>query len=333
MRTSAIFCALGPQDPELHRVLSPRLRVLIAAQSVLVPEVVTPENFAVLAPQLRDVEVIFATWGMWELTPDQLAALPNLKAVFYAAGTVKYFARPLLERGIVVTSSWQANAVPVAEFTLAQILLANKGYWRNVVEYRKREDYGAFRGCGNMGARVSLLGAGQIGRRVIELLRPFQLEVAVYDPFLTVKSAEQLGVEKIDSLAHAFERGQVVSNHLAAVPETFRLIRGAHLDLMPRHATFINTGRGSTVCHDELLEVLSKRSDLMALLDVTDPEPLPSSHPLRTLPNAYISSHIAGSIGDEVERMGQVAVEEFQRWTHGDTLLYAVRLEMLDRMA
>jgi phosphoglycerate dehydrogenase-like enzyme len=74
-------------------------------------------------PELRDLEVIFATWGLMPLTKAQLDCLPSLRALLYAAGTVRYFARPLLRRGIIVTSSAAAGAVPVAEFTLAQILL------------------------------------------------------------------------------------------------------------------------------------------------------------------------------------------------------------------
>jgi len=133
---------------------------------------------------------------------------------------VRGFARPLLRRGITVVSGWAANAVPVAEFTLAQILLANKGYFQNGRECTGTDRYRtAFRGCGNYGTTVALLGAGQIGRKTIELLRPFHLRVIVFDPFLDEVQADDLGVEKV-SLEQAFGQGQVVSNHLADVPAT-----------------------------------------------------------------------------------------------------------------
>jgi phosphoglycerate dehydrogenase-like enzyme len=333
MYHSAIFCKSGTSSPDLKAVFPPRLRTHIETRTRLFPRVITQENFSEFAPYLDKVGIIFATWGMWELSPPQIDALPNLNAVFYAAGSVRYFAKPLLQRGVVVTSSWQANAVPVAEFTLSQILLANKGYWHNLHDYQGRSDYGAFRGRGNYGSTVTVLGAGQIGRRVIEFLRPFHLRVQCFDPYLTAKGADLLEVEKIDSLAGAFESSNVVSNHLADLPATYGLIRGAHLDLMPRNATFINTGRGRTVNHEELLQVLGKRRDMTALLDVTDPEPLPLGHPLRTLPNVHLTNHIAGSIGDEVERMGQMAFEEFDRFDRGQALRYAVTLEMLETMA
>ena len=283
--------------------------------------------------QLSEVEVLFGTWGLWRPTPAQLDALPNLKAVFYAAGSVKSFAPPFLERGVTVMSAWAANAVPVAEWTLAQILLANKGLHRNEREFgTARQGRGVFRGQGNFGATVSLLGAGQIGRRVIELLRPFQLNVCVFDPFLSAEGASELGVRKVE-MDEAFARGNVVSNHVANVPATLGLLRGEHFAAMPCDATFINTGRGATVRHDELLRILQTRPDLTALLDVTDPEPLPADSPFWSLPNVQLTGHIAGSIGDEVVRMADYAIAEFDLWHSGSPLLYGVTHAMLETMA
>lgn len=77
-----------------------------------------------------DVDIIFSTWGMPEFTEDEIKlCFPSLKCVFYGAGTVQSFARPFLNCGVKVFSAWAANAVPVAEFTVAQIILANKGYF------------------------------------------------------------------------------------------------------------------------------------------------------------------------------------------------------------
>lgn len=297
------------------------------------PTKVTRLNIEQCLPELHDLEVIFSTWGMFSLSPEQLEQLPNLRAVFYAAGTVQHFAAPLLERGILVMSAWAANAVPVAEFTLGQILLANKGYFRNVGQYQNgSSEYSAFRGRGNYGAIVSVLGAGQIGRKLIELLRPFHLRVLVFDPFLSRENAAELGAEKVE-LDAAFARGNIVSNHLADLPQTRGLLNGVLLSSMPENATFINTGRGRTVHHAEMTAVLQSRPDLTALLDVTDPEPLPRDSPLWNLPNVHISGHIAGSIGDEVGRMADFVLEEFQRRQNGEPLRYAVSLQMLETMA
>ncbi len=164
----------GPNSP-LAQVFSPSRRQALQKRVELMPCVITPANFSELKPQLREIEVLFGTWGMWRPTAVQLESLPRLKAVFYAAGSVKSFASPFLEQNITVVSAWAANAVPVAEWTLAQILLANKGLHRNEREFSAaRHARSVFRGRGNFGATVSLLGAGQIGCRVIEFLRPFQ---------------------------------------------------------------------------------------------------------------------------------------------------------------
>ena len=301
----------------------------IASMCDIYPDIVSLETFDEHAEKLRDVEAIFSTWGMPVLEPSHLDRLPSLAAVFYAAGSVRAFAELMLERGIVVVSAWQANAVPVAEFTQAQVLLSTKGYFRNTQEFRSPRDRTlAFQGNGNFSETVALLGAGAIGRRVIGLLRPFNLRVVVYDPFLSEKDAADLGVSLV-SLEEAFRQGYVVSNHLADVPETKELLNGALFKLMRQNATFINTGRGATVNEAEMIEFLSHREDVTALLDVTWPEPPVEGSPLYSLPNVHLSTHLAGSINDEFVRMADLCISEFRAWKAGDPLAQHVSLEML----
>lgn len=331
---AALVGDIGPAGETIEGVYGPARLDYLRRATCLYPHIVTSRSIESCLDDLREVEVLFATWGLIPLTAAQLDHLPCLKAVFYAAGSVRHFARPMLERGITVVSAWAANAVPVAELTLGQILLANKGWFRNTREYHggTTSYASAFRGRGNFGATVAILGAGKIGRRVIELLRLFPLPVVVFDPFLSHKGADLLGVEKVP-LEEAFARGQVVSNHLADVPETRGLLNASLFERLPPDATFINTGRGETVAQDDLITVLRARSDLTALLDVTDPEPLPACSPLWTLPNAHISSHIAGAIHDEIGRLPDTILEEFEAWRDGRSLRYAVTLPMLETMA
>ena len=195
-RVRAAF--LGEKE-KIAQVYRPAARRCIAAQATVLPDVVSTDLSEEGLTRLRDADVIFSTWGMPNLTHAQLDRLPNLRALFYAAGSVQNFARPLLERGISVVSAWRANAIPVAEFTLSQILLSGKGYFRNVREYRDQaSNYGtAFRGPGNYGESVALLGAGVVARSVIDMLKPFGWQVLVYDPFLTEGEANALGVEQV----------------------------------------------------------------------------------------------------------------------------------------
>lgn len=330
-KKAAIVC----NTPEtVDRVFAKGRREQLDSLADVYPRVITQQNIEEHLADLRDVEALFSTWGMFAPTDPQLDAMANLGAVFYAAGSVKGFAQPFLRRGIRVVSSWGANAVPVAEFALAQILLANKNYFQNIRQCSTPTGRSAAAaGPGNFGETVAILGAGMIGRRLIGLLKPFTLHIVVWDPFLTPAEADALGVEKVGTLPEAFARALVVSNHLANVPQTRGLLDRALFENMRPNATFINTGRGATVVEHDLAEVFGRRTDLIALLDVTCPEPPEPDSPLYELPNVHITSHIAGSTGDEVVRMADYAIAEFEAWRDGKALSYEVTPDMLDTMA
>ncbi len=328
---AALFCNGARHEDVYGEGRLEKVRALVE----LYPEVITSDNFDRHAPQLAGLEVVFSTWGMPTLSAVQLQKLPHLKAVFYAAGSVQGFARPLLERQVQVFSAWSANAVPVAEFSLAQILLSCKRYFLNTracADPQRRHAGPLPVGKGGYGERVALIGAGMIGRTLIHLLKPFNLEVVVVDPYLSDEVARDLGVEKV-TLEEAFRTAYVISNHLPNLPATVGLLNGSLFRLMREGATFINTGRGAQVVESELLEILRQRPDLTALLDVTLPEPPDKESEFYTLGNVFLSSHIAGSGGDEVRRMADYMIEEFQRWQAGLPLRYAVTLEMLETMA
>jgi phosphoglycerate dehydrogenase-like enzyme len=301
----------------------------------LYPEVITSENFDQHAKALEGLEVIFSTWGMPNINDKQLQCLPRLEAIFYSAGSVQNFARPYLDRNIQVFSAWAANAIPVAEFSMAQIILSCKRYFQNSRDCKNSElRFGPNlpRGPGAYNERIALIGAGMIGRKVVELLKPFHLEVVVVDPFLSDDEARCMGVIKV-SMEEAFETAYVISNHLPNIPSTVGLLNGRLFSLMRQGATFINTGRGAQVVEGEMLKVLKERTDLSALLDVTLPEPPEKNSEFYTLPNIFLSSHIAGSLGNEVVRMADFMIDEFKRWLNGDKLRYSVSIKMLETMA
>jgi len=284
-----------------------------------------------------DVEVIFSTWGMPVLTEEEIArCLPNLKCLFYGAGTVQKFARPFLRRGVKVFSAWAANAVPVAEYTVAEIILANKGYFLTHRLYHqsgKAVAKKAFEKCrGNYGETVGIIGAGMIGKLVINMLKAYNLRVLVFDPFLSDEKSAELGVEKCE-LPELFERAFVVSNHLANNAQTKGMLTYDHFRRMRENAVFINTGRGAQVVEEDLVRILRERPDLTALLDVTDPEPPVEGHPFYTLANCLLTPHIAGSAGDEVRRMGEYMLREYQAYLAGEACKFEVTEAMLATMA
>ena len=299
-------------------------------------EPVTSADQLAARHDLADAEIIFSTWGMLPLTAEQISAyLPKLKAVFYGAGSVQYFARPFIESGIQVFSAWAANAVPVAEYTVAQIILANKGYFQRFHrlpgEPWNNRSFGGYY-TGNFGNKVGLVGVGMIGKLVASMLKVYNLGILAFDPFLSEEKAAELGVRKV-SLETLFSECTVISNHLANNPQTVGMLNVRLFSLMKPNATFINTGRGAQVVEDDLIAALEAEPARVALLDVTMPEPPKPDSKFYTLPNVFLSPHIAGSLGDEVARMGDYMAEEFDRWSADEPTKWGVTLKMLETMA
>ncbi|MDR3708908.1 MAG: hydroxyacid dehydrogenase [Capsulimonadaceae bacterium] len=298
--------------------------------------VVEPDDWRTTIGAGSEIEVLFSTWGMPAINEKDLGEFfPRLKAVFYAAGSVQLFARPLLQRDVTLVSAWRANAVSVAQFTVAQTMLALKGYFRNIRQYDGSPSTyeSAFRGAGAYREAVGLLGAGAIGSLVIENLIAQDVTVLVWDPFLDPCAAKRMGAIQVESIEELFQRSYVVSNHLANNDQTAGLITGELMRQMRRDATFINTGRGRTVNEAEMIETLRERPDLLALLDVTFPEPMGADSRLRSLPNVIVSSHIAGTIGNEVHRMADLCIGEFDRFASGQPLEHQVTIDLLRTMA
>lgn len=285
---------------------------------------------------VRDAEVIFSTWGMPRIEYDDIPSVfPKLKAVFYAAGSVQAFAEPFIRRGIKVFSAWQANAVPVAEYTLAQILLASKGYF-NVQSLCRTDRCAAAalnkKYTGMYDISVGLLGVGAVGAAVAKLLKGFNCRVMVYDPFASDEKLAELGACRAE-LDEVFAQCDIISNHLANLPATKGIIKRSHIMAMKEYATFINTGRGPQLDENDLYDKLVSSPGVTALLDVLTEEADSDNNPLNKLPNCFITPHIAGSMGYEVRRMAQYMIEEYERWYSGEDALYNVTPEMLATMA
>lgn len=331
----SIFLCDYPDCPE--RVFSKETRELLSRIAGIDGTVYSKEYVLKHPESFADTDYIFSTWGMPQLSQEEITAVfPKLKCVFYAAGSVQSFARPFLSCGVKVFSAWAANAVPVAEYTVSQIILANKGFFScaNAMSGGNTEKANALKEKyhGNFGGRVGIIGAGMIGSLVAEMLKGYKLKVLVFDPFLSDERAKALNAEKC-SLQRLFSECGVVSNHLANNSETRGMLCYDLFSLMPPYATFLNTGRGAQVIEDDLARVLSERPDLTAVLDVTDPEPPKAGHGFYTLSNCFITPHIAGSSGDEVCRMAEYMAEEFRKFTAGETCRYEVTEKMLETMA
>lgn len=320
----------------LERVYPRQLQERLAACGELYEPVLTASNLEKHRAFTEKCEALFSTWGMAQLSAEQIKSFfPRLRAVFYAAGTVQYFARPFLECGVEVFSAWKANAVPVAEFAFAQIVLANKGYFQSARKC-KHNQLGARRIVekhpGNYRARIGVIGVGSIGSLVCERLKALDCEVLAYDPFLSEERARQLHVT-LAELPVIFRSCDVITNHLANKDELAGIFDYALFSQMKPYATFINTGRGRQVVEKDLTRALREEPGRTALLDVLSTETYPPFHPLLRRKNAFLTPHVAGSMSQEVWRMAEYMLEEFERWSSGEETRYGVTLESLATMA
>lgn len=286
---------------------------------------------------LAQTEILVTGWGCPVITPEVLAAAPRLKLIAHAAGTVKYTVDPgAYAVGIRVTHAAEANAVPVAEFTLASILFANKQVFALRDRYRadpsRSTSYKLMdEPIGNFRRTIGLVGASRIGRKVAAMLMPFDFTVLLYDPFVRPGDPVMDHVRLVD-LDTLMSTADVVSLHAPSLPSTRGMIGAHELKLMQDGATFINTARGALVDEAALIAEL-QTGRIQAVIDVTDPEMPPAASPLFSLPNVFLTPHVAGAAGTERLRLGLMAVAEVERFVRGEPMLYEIEPELLERLA
>jgi phosphoglycerate dehydrogenase-like enzyme len=286
-----------------------------------------------LAVELGRAEVLVTSWGAPQLCADRLAAAPRIRAVFHSAGSVRHLvSEALWGRGITVTSAADVNAIPVAEFTLAAIINAGKK-----APFIANDRQAALQGwshthgygdLSNYRRTIGIVGFSRIGRRVVQHLDVLDTkEVLVYDPHAEARQVTAAGARLVD-LDELLTTSDILSLHAPPLPSTRQLIGARELALLHDHATLINTARGSLVDSDALAaECAAGR--LYAVLDVTDPEPLPDGAPLLQVPNLVVTPHLAGSLGTEVLRLTDHTLAEIARWRAGEPLTSQVTRDAL----
>jgi phosphoglycerate dehydrogenase-like enzyme len=288
--------------------------------------------------RLRTAEVLLTSWGCPPLDAAVLAAAPELRAVLHAAGSVRaHVTDAVFARGILVTTAAGTNAEPVARYTLAGILWALKRV--PFLAAAARHGHGDAWSHGDprrdelsgTGRTVVLVGFSRIGRRATDLLGAFpDIRVLVVDPVADPAAVIAAGAEPA-SLADALPRADVLSLHAPSLPSTRHMIGAAELSALPAGATLINTARGSLI-HPAALEQACL-GGLQAILDVTEPEPLPAGSPLFGLPNVVLTPHVAGSLGTETRLMTASALTELERYAAGQPPLAAVTADSLEVQA
>ena len=325
----------GTNQHQFNKVYTPEVLSKLSEYGELSPKI-NRKNLKENAEFLKGCEIAFSTWGMPEFTEDEIKEyMPDLKAVFYSAGSVQYFARPFLNCGIRVFSAFAANAVPVAEYTFAQITLAAKGYFQAAKYYHilpVRSVTFANSATGNFDCKVGLVGLGAIGQMVAKRLRALDVKVYACDPFVSEITAKELGVTLVD-METIFSECDIISNHLANKPELENIFNNKLFRRMKKHSTFINTGRGAQVDEYALALSLILHPSITFVADVLKNETFPYISPLFWCPNAIITPHIAGSTGKEPQRMAYYMMDELERFMSDGNTKYEVTPEALERMA
>jgi phosphoglycerate dehydrogenase-like enzyme len=319
-RPHALLAFRSETEPWL---LTPETRARLDSLVEVVVTLREGEDWRPHASLLGRIEVVIGNWGVPRFTPELLAAMPALQIVCYAAGSVRAFVTPeFWRRGICLTNAVAANARPTATFAEAMILLSLKQTWFYLRE--RRADWAYLRDTASSGvhrATVGIIGLSRVGREVIRGLQRHEVRILAHDPTVDAAEAARVGVE-LTPLPELFAKSDVVSLHAPLLPQTDGLVTSDLLRRMRPNATFVNTARGAIVREAEMVAVLRERSDLTAVLDVTDPEPAPADSPLRALPNVVLTPHIAGARHREIELLMRFALDELARHLRGEPLLY-----------
>lgn len=278
---------------------------------------------AELDQRAHEVQVLVTGWGTPSVESATLGKMPNLAMFAHSAGSLKetrLIPPEIFERSVVVTSANDALAVGVAETTLGMIIAGLKNFFGSREWTRdghwSADDFGAYGPVQETyGKTIGIVSAGQSGRHLIRLLKNFDFNILVYDPYLTAEDAAKLGVESVTLEALA-QRSDVLTIHAPELTQTRGLIGRQILALLRDGAIVINTARGSIIDESALLEELQARR-LRAFLDVTDPEPPSPDHPFRHLPNVVLTPHLAGNRTNGCFRQGALVAAQIADFVAG----------------
>ncbi len=279
---------------------------------------------------LRGCAVGLGSWGTVWPTPRVLASSPELKLWVHLAGTVKHMFTPAAsERDLWIASCNDAIGANVAEFTLAALVFGLRGAFEAARGCRE----GAWRsGAAPLAlgdATVGVIGASAVGRRVIRMLGVYGARIRVFDPYLSADDARELGVELCDDLRELCATADAVTLHTPLLPDTTRMLRAEHFRALRDGALVVNTSRGGCVDEEALIAELST-GRIFACLDVCEPEPAAPDSPLRSMPNVFLTPHIAGGA---THRIGRQAVRDVAAFLSGVRPASVVSPAALARLA
>jgi phosphoglycerate dehydrogenase-like enzyme len=231
-----------------------------------------------------------------------------------SAGAEKFVGR--LPDGVVLCNARGAHTPATAEWAVMATLAAQRG----LPFFVREQEAGrwSFATHGSLvGARVLVVGAGDIGRTIGRMLAGFDVELTY------VARTARDGVRAMTDLPELLPHADVVVLIVPVTPETTGMVDAAFLAAMPDGALLVNAARGIVVDTDALLAELTA-GRLRAALDVTDPEPLPEGHPLWSAPGLLLTPHVGGAVPDTNDRAAATVVDQITRVLAGEPLVNVV---------
>lgn len=291
-------------------------------------------DFDSIAPLIKDADAVVTSWGNSPIDEKCLELCPNLKLLVHAAGSVKpVVSEALWKKGVRVTASANVLSMGVSETALGFTIAASKNFFAH---NENLHNGGWAEGKENIrelyDLTVGVIGGGWAGRHYIELMQAFDVDILLYDPFISEEKAEAMGAKKA-SLEEVLKESDIISIHAPQIPETYHMFNADTLKLMKKDAVLINTARGTIIDENALYEHMKAGNLKYACLDVTDPEPPAVDNPLRTLKNCIMTPHLAGLANNGLKKIGQHVCEEIESFIADSSLSTEVTEEMLARMA
>jgi phosphoglycerate dehydrogenase-like enzyme len=287
--------------------------------------------------KLIKAEALITTWDSPTFSKDLLLLAPQLRMIAHCGGEVKSrFARPLFD-SLTITAAPMPMARATAELgaTLLLYCARNVDFYRGEMRKNSNKIYSDLHlhGCTEsmIGREVAMIGFGRIGRALMDLMRGFDIQWLVHDPYAPRSLAKQYPVRFIN-LETLLPRAHLLVLTAALTDETRGLLSRKNLACLPNGAAVINIARGGLIDLDALTKEV-KRKRLRCALDVTDPlEPLPVGHTLRTLPGAIVTPHMAASYRQVRHDMADVVMDDLESFFQGNGVKNRVTTSMLDRM-
>ncbi len=282
-----------------------------------------PDAAEALRQKVSDMDGLVICHGAPTITKSILDAAPKLR--FIGEMESDRFARRIdletaWERGIRTVDTTNGSSYPVAEWALGLILVATRNagtHFRRLISGETKANYDITRSSPGMlaGKRVGLIGGGHMGRHLIKLLRPFEVEVWVHDPYLPRELAEAVGFVQT-SLDNLFAQCDVVVCLAPQTPRTEKMVGAKQFELMRPRTIYVSVSRGIVTDSAALIARLEK-GDIYVALDVFDPEPIPPESPILQLPNVFLSPHIGWYNGQQHPFFFQLMVDELERFVQG----------------